>query len=92
MDLASAIDFLATASNANVRNSELECRRYAEEPGQAMSYLLGKREILRLAELWHASRGGSSRLFHDEVLSWGVVPPSVIAWGMGLASRPTVVC
>jgi uncharacterized protein (DUF885 family) len=72
----------------NHREAELECRRYAEEPGQAMSYLLGKREVMRLAEMYRAQRGGSLKQFHDELLSWGSLPPAVIAWGMGLAPRP----
>ena len=72
----------------NRREAELECRRYAEEPGQAMSYLLGKREVMRLAEQWGAVRGGTLRAFHDELLSWGSLPPAVIAWGMGLGPRP----
>jgi uncharacterized protein (DUF885 family) len=72
----------------NRREAELECRRYAEEPGQAMSYLLGKREVMRLADTYRAQRGGSLRQFHDELLSWGSLPPAVIAWGMGLGPRP----
>ena len=35
----------------------LECRRYAGEPGQAMSYLLGKREVQRLAAVFARRRG-----------------------------------
>lgn len=46
-----------------------ECRRYADDPGQAMSYLLGKREVMRLAETWMGARGGTLRAFHDELLS-----------------------
>jgi uncharacterized protein (DUF885 family) len=88
MDLGEAVDFLAREARMNRREAELECRRYAEEPGQAMSYLLGKREVLRLADGWNAARGGTLRAFHDELLAWGSLPPAVIAWGMGLAARP----
>jgi uncharacterized protein (DUF885 family) len=88
MDMPSAVRFLSTESHANVSDSTLECRRYAEEPGQAMSYLLGKREVLRLAEVCRRERPGSLREFHDELLSWGSLPPAVIAWGMGLGPRP----
>ena len=62
MGLDEAVDFLAREASMNRREAELECRRYAEEPGQAMSYLLGKREVMRLAERWergarrHAAR------------------------------------
>ena len=88
MRLDEAVDFLVREVAMNRREAELECRRYAEEPGQAMSYLLGKREVMRLAEQWGAARGGTLRAFHDELLSWGSVPPAVIAWGMGLGPRP----
>ena len=88
MGLDQAVDFLAREAAMNRREAELECRRYAEEPGQAMSYLLGKREVLRLARRWDEERGGTLRAFHDELLSWGSLPPAVIAWGMGLAPRP----
>ena len=88
MSLEQAVDLLVREARMNRREAELECRRYAEEPGQAMSYLLGKREVLRLANAWRASRHGSLRAFHDELLSWGSVPPAVIAWGMGLGPRP----
>ncbi|HTX68397.1 MAG TPA: DUF885 domain-containing protein [Thermoleophilia bacterium] len=88
MGLQQAVDFLVREARMNRREAELECRRYAEEPGQAMSYLLGKREVVRLANTWRAVRHGSLRAFHDELLSWGSVPPAVIAWGMGLGPRP----
>ncbi|MEI6450841.1 MAG: DUF885 domain-containing protein [Actinomycetes bacterium] len=88
MDLPAAIDYLCAEAHMNRYEAELECRRYAGEPGQAMSYLLGKREVQRLAALYGRRRGGSPRDFHDELLSWGCLPPAVIAWGMGLAPPP----
>jgi uncharacterized protein (DUF885 family) len=88
MQFEEAVEYLVRETGMNRREAELECRRYAEEPGQAMSYLLGKREVLRLADAWRASRGGTLRAFHDELLAWGSLPPAVIAWGMGLAPRP----
>jgi len=88
MDLPEAVDFLAAQAHMNRREAELECRRYSEEPGQAMSYLLGKREVMRLAEDYREQRGGTLKRFHDELLSWGSLPPAVIAWGLGLRPRP----
>jgi uncharacterized protein (DUF885 family) len=88
MALEQAVEFLVREARMNRREAELECRRYAEQPGQAMSYLLGKREVLRLADTWRAVRSGSLRAFHDELLSWGSLPPAVIAWGMGVGPRP----
>jgi uncharacterized protein (DUF885 family) len=88
MDLPAAEHFLSSEAHMNRYEAGLECRRYAEEPGQAMSYLLGRREVLRLAEIWRRERSGSLRAFHDELLSWGSLPPAVIAWGMGIGPRP----
>jgi uncharacterized protein (DUF885 family) len=89
MDIESAVDFLSQTATMNRHEAELECRRYAEEPGQAMAYLLGKREVLRLAETYRRARPGSSlATFHDDLLSWGSVAPAVVAWGMGLGPRP----
>lgn len=91
MDLRSAVRYLSSEAHANVGDSTLECVRYSEEPGQAMSYLLGKREILRLVDRYRERRGETPlRTFHDELLSWGSLPPAVIAWGMGVGPRPAV--
>jgi Uncharacterized protein conserved in bacteria len=88
MDLPAAVDYLSAEAHMNRYEAELECRRYAGEPGQAMSYLLGKREVQRLAAVYRRQRGGSLRDFHDGLLGWGCLPPAVIAWGMGLAPPP----
>ena len=88
MDLPAAADLLQKAAHMNRYEAELECRRYAVEPGQAMSYLLGRREVQRLADAYLASGDASLRGFHDALLSWGSVAPAVIAWGMGLAPAP----
>ncbi|MGD9676565.1 MAG: DUF885 domain-containing protein, partial [Candidatus Bipolaricaulia bacterium] len=71
MGFDDAVRFLATESHADVGDSRLECARYAEQPGQAMSYLLGKREVTRLAAAWREARPGTRREFHDELLAWG---------------------
>ena len=51
--------------------AEIECRRYAVKPGQAMSYLLGRRALEHLAARYSASRPASLREFHDELLELG---------------------
>lgn len=91
MDVQSAVDFLSGAAHMNRHEAELECRRYAVEPGQAMSYLLGRREVERLAARYFAARDGTLREFHDDLLDWGCVAPAVIAWGMGLGPAPAAV-
>ena len=88
VDLPAAVDHLCAEAHMNRYEAKLECRRYAGELGQAMSYLLGKREVQRLAALFERRRGGSLRDFHDELLGWGCLPPAVVAWGMGLAAPP----
>jgi uncharacterized protein (DUF885 family) len=88
MGLPEAVDFLAAEAHMNRREAELECLRYADEPGQAMSYLLGKREVTSLAAAYRERHGSGLKPFHDELLSWGCLPPAVIAWGMGIGPRP----
>jgi uncharacterized protein (DUF885 family) len=88
MDFAAAVDYLSENAHMNRYEAELECRRYAVEPGQAMSYLLGRREVQRLADRFFAARRATLREFHDELLGWGSAAPAVIAWGMGLAPAP----
>ena len=88
MTFERAVTFLAEAAHMNPADADAECRRYVVNPGQAMSYLLGRREVQRLAGLFFASRGATLREFHDELLAWGSVPPAVSAWGMGLAPAP----
>ena len=76
MDLPAAVDHLSAEAHMNRYEAEFECLLYAGEPGQAMSYLLGKREVLRLAATYGRRRSGSLRQFHDELLSWGCLPPA----------------
>ncbi len=63
-----------------------EVRRYCGTPTQPLSYAVGMREIVRLRERARERAGGafSLRAFHDQLLSWGTIPPALIARGMGL--------
>jgi hypothetical protein len=83
-----AVALLSEAAHMDPADATAECRRYAVEPGQAMSYLLGRREVQRLAGRFFTARQATLREFHDELLGWGSVAPAVIAWGMGLAPAP----
>jgi len=77
---AQAADFMwsntATTRN-NVRN---EIDRYIGWPGQALAYMVGRREIQRLRGVAEASLGGSFdiRAFHGAVLGNGAVPLGVL--------------
>lgn len=57
-----------------------EIERYAVQPGQASSYMVGKLEILRLREKAKTALGSrfDIRQFHDAVLLSGPVPLTVL--------------
>jgi uncharacterized protein (DUF885 family) len=78
-------------TEANVRN---EIDRYVAWPGQAVSYLIGKREILRLRAQAEAILGEqfSIRDFHSAVLENGAVPLPVLGshisrWEAGVVRK-----
>jgi uncharacterized protein (DUF885 family) len=66
--------------------AEGEVRRYCAMPTYQLSYALGRRELLELREAWRRNAGDSAGLrpFHDAVLGYGGLPPSLARWGMGL--------
>jgi len=63
-----------------------EVRRFCGSPANALCYAVGRRELLRLRDDYRARAGAtfSLRRFHDEVLSYGGLPVSLMRWGMGL--------
>jgi uncharacterized protein (DUF885 family) len=66
--------------------AETDVRRYCEAPASALSEAVGRRALRELRDAARAQRGGdySLRAFHDEVLSYGGIPVSLIRWGMGI--------
>lgn len=81
-----AVDYLVREAALERQSAEIEVRRYCAEATYPMSYAVGKREILRLRELYRARAGTAFDLggFHDRLLEWGTIPPSLIARVMGL--------
>lgn len=59
-----------------------EVGRYTMTPGQPFSYLYGAEQIRALRADWQAATGGSLRAFHDELLGYGHLPPTLAARGM----------
>jgi len=78
--LDQAVDFMVKETGRDRDFLEQEVRRYAVEPTQPMSYLIGKRDIVALRDECKRIKGGSFSLreFHDMLLSRGSIPPSLL--------------
>ncbi len=81
-----AVDYMVEEAGLERPNAEIEVRRYCSTPTQPMSYAVGKREILRLRDRYRARTGNGFHLrdFHDRLLSWGTIPPPLVAHALGL--------
>jgi hypothetical protein len=81
-----AMDELVRRVPVTRRQAELDVRRYCETPAMALSDAVGRRALRELRDAARAQRGAdfSLRAFHDEVLSYGGIPVSLIRWGMGI--------
>ena len=76
-----AIGYMLANSALTRTNIENEVDRYVAWPGQALAYMVGRLELVRLRELARARQGAGFDLpaFHDLVLGTGGVPLSVLA-------------
>lgn len=73
--LEEAVGFMMNETGAPRDFITREVRRYAVEPGQPMSYIIGKREIMRLRDDAMGEMGDdfTLRAFHDNLLSCGSI-------------------
>ncbi len=76
-----ALDWMAEHTPLPRMEIESEVDRYISYPGQALAYMVGRREIVRLRETAAAGLGGrfDLREFHDVVLRGGSLPLPALA-------------
>lgn len=81
-----AIDMMVDTLGMDRTKASLEVSRYCAWPTYQLSYAVGRRELLRLREDIKVRDGAdfSLRRFHDELLTYGGLPISLVRWGMGL--------
>ena len=76
-----AVDLLRNGAGASATDAGIETDRYIAWPGQALTYKIGQREIVRLrAEI--AARDGAAfdlRAFHDALLGHGSLALATLA-------------
>ena len=85
MTFEAAVKLLNEALGGGARDwVRAEVRRYAAEPTQALSYLVGREQILALRDEARTARGPrfDLREFHDELLSHGSIPVPLIRRAM----------
>jgi uncharacterized protein (DUF885 family) len=80
MTVAEAVRLLVEEARLEEPNAVAEVKRYTMTPTQPMSYLIGKREILQLRDLYRARMRDRFTLrgFHDALLSHGTIPPAFV--------------
>lgn len=74
------VEFLRQQTVMNELEIQQETDRYIEDPGQALSYMVGRLEIQRLRAMAETELGGrfDIRAFHDLVLGGGPLPMGVL--------------
>jgi len=77
-----AVGLLVHEVGLTPETATLEVRRYLGNPTQPMSYLIGYLEIMRLRkDVEAATPNFDERKFHDQLLFYGPIPPSLIRLG-----------
>jgi uncharacterized protein (DUF885 family) len=75
-----SIDVLTSRAGLSQLEAEIETDRYIAWPGQALSYMIGQREIMNLRAQLEARDGDQFdlRAFHDQVIGHGSLPLDVL--------------
>jgi uncharacterized protein (DUF885 family) len=83
---AEATDYLVSRTAMSRSRAAAEVSRYCAWPTYQLCYAVGRREIMHLRDAFRerAGAGFKLRAFHDEFLTYGGLPVSLIRWGMGL--------
>lgn len=79
-----AVRYFMEAGGLDREAAEGEAAGAASSPSQKISYITGKWQIMRLLGRYRDQRGAAFRLgeFHDQLISYGSLPVSVIEWLM----------
>lgn len=77
-----AADRLSREAGLDPGIARAEVGRYTMTPAQPFSYLYGAEQIRALRAEWREATGASLRAFHDALLGYGHLPPSLAARGM----------
>jgi uncharacterized protein (DUF885 family) len=80
MTIGEAVEMLVQRAGLERPDAEAEVRRYTMTPTQPMCYLIGKLEIMKIAEEYRNRRapGFDIKAFHDQLLSHGSMTPKLI--------------
>jgi uncharacterized protein (DUF885 family) len=79
-----AVRYFMEAGGLDREAAEGEAAGAASNPSQKISYITGKWQIMRLLGRYRDRQGADFRLgaFHDQLISYGSLPLSVIEWLM----------
>jgi uncharacterized protein (DUF885 family) len=84
LSFEAATRLLVNRVQASRGHAEAEVRRTCAMPGYPLAYAMGRREVLALRSAYRARVGSAytHRAFHDAVLAYGGLAPSLVRWGM----------
>jgi uncharacterized protein (DUF885 family) len=79
-----AVQYFMDGGGLDREAAQGEAAGAASSPSQKISYITGKWQIMRLLGRYRDQQGANFRLgaFHDQLLSYGSLPVSIIEWEM----------